>query len=434
MENTSNRRILFAIGFVLFLAIIVLIWYFFYAKPIIAPKLNETNNPFPTNQLPPRSQFINWNQGNTSTTTTEITDPLSYPLVRVWNKPAAGQTFIVQDILKDVVSTVTQGTTTFQTKKTIRATSSVLIFVDRTTGYVYGYPVETGKPFQISNTIIPGVYDAHFFDGGKRVIMRYIDQDKNKIIGLVANVPNVEDGEMALPLEKVQYIPSQVTSVATNFKNDKASYVTKETQGSSVYTLTKNGSALVTTSPFSEWSLSYGGESLYVTAKPSAYISGGTFSIPSFQPEINDKTGLMTTPGANNVMLNSMWGPQGLVTFISVNGATRVLSVRTLATKCGWGEKNFLVCAVPRTLPKATEGLPDDWFQGRVSFNDDMFIINVADGEKYELYTFKNTDGVFDVVNLSFGKGKSYISFNKKQDGSLWLLNLNLLGGGDTSN
>ena len=133
-------------------------------------------------------------------------------------------------------------------------------------------------------------------------------------------------------------------------------------------------------------------------------------------------------------MLNSMWGPQGLVTFISVSGATRVLSVRTLATKCGWGEKNFLVCAVPRTLPKATEGLPDDWFQGRVSFNDDMFIINVADGEKYELYTFKDADGVFDVVNLSFGKGKSYISFNKKQDGSLWLLNLNLLGGGDTSN
>ncbi len=412
----------------LLFVIVVLVWYFVYAKPVIAPKLNETNNPFPTNTLPPRSQFINWG-GETSTTTTEVTDPLLYPLVKVWDKPATGQTFILQNILKDIFATTTQGTTTVVIKKTIRATSTVLVFVDRATGYIYGFSIETGKPFQISNTIIPGVHDAYFFDGGRRVIMRY--QDKNKIVSIVATVPSVEDNEMALPLQQIQYLPGEVTSVASNNKTGKASYLTEGDKGSSVYTLTKNGGALIASSPFKEWSLSYGGDSLYVTSKPSAYVTGGTFSIPSFQPEINDKTGLLTNPGSNNTMLNSMWGPQGLVTFISVNGDTKIISARTLASKCGWGEKNFLVCAVPRTLPKTTEGLPDDWFQGRVSFSDDFFIINTRDGEKYPLYSFKDADGVFDVTQVSVEKNNDYFSFNKKQDASLWLLNLTLLGGDD---
>lgn len=433
MENNSNKRILIAIGFVLFFAIIIIIWYFFYAKPVIGRDINETNNPLPTQTRPPRFQFLNWGEEATSTSTTEVTDPLAVPLVKVWDKPATGQTFINQNILKEVTSTAIQGTTTVEIRKTIRATSTVLLFVDRMTGYVYGFPVETGKPFQISNTIMPGIYDAHIFEDGRKIIMRSIDQEKNKINGIIATIPNVQENEMPLPLSNIEYISLPVTSIASNTKKDKVSYLVATDTGSSVYTITSKGSVFITSSPFKEWALAYGGDDLYVTTKPSAYVPGVTLTLPTFQPEVNEKTGLLSNPGVGGIIINSMWGNQGLATFISNNGDLKVLNTKTLASKCTWGEKAFLVCGVPRTLPRSTEGLPDDWYQGRVSFSDDFFIIDPKDGVSYPLYSFKEEDGIFDIKNITVSKENMFLSFNKKQDASLWMLNIDLLGG-DASN
>lgn len=427
MENNSNRRILIAIGFVLLFAVVVIIWYFFYAKPVIGTKITETNNPLPVRQLPPRFQFLNWGDEDTSTSTTEVTDPLTLPLVQIWDKPAIGQTFITQNILKEVISTSTQGTTTIEVRKTIRATSTVIIFVDKMTGYIYGYPLETGKLFQISNTIMPGVYDAYIFEDGKKVFMRYIDQEKNKIVGVIANIPNVQENEMPLPLTNIQYISSQVTSIATNYKRDKVSYLVANDTGSSIYTLTAKGPALVISSPFKEWNLSYGGDNLYVTTKPSAYVIGATLSVPTFQPEVTEKTGLMSTPGEGGVIVNSMWSSQGVATFISNNGEMKLITSQTLASKCAWGEKKFLLCGVPRTPSRKTEGMPDDWLQGRVSFSDDIFAVDTVTGQTYALYTFKQGEGSFDVTNMTIAKGNIYVSFNKKQDATLWLLNTNLI-------
>ena len=427
MENNSNRRLVLAISLVLLFAVVVIVWYFVYAKPIIAPSIKETNNPFPTNKLPPRFQFLNWGQEDTSTTTTEVTDPLLFPLVRVWDKPATGQVFITQNILKEVVATTTLGTSTTQIKKTVRATSTILLFVDRTTGYVYGFSPLTGKPFQISNTLLPGIYDAYFYEKGDQVMMRYIDQEKNEIVGVTALVPNVQENEMALPLKNVQYIRSNITSITSNLKKEKISYVVTTDSGSDIFTLTKNGASLLTSSPFREWSITYGGDVVYITTKPSAYVEGSTFSIPQLKSEITEKTGLMSTLSSEGIMLNSMWSRDGLATFITNNGDTKNASFKTLASKCSWGERKFLVCAIPRTIPRTTEGLPDDWFQGRVTFNDDFFIIDSSTGESYSFYTFKKEDGLFDVTNISIAEGNKYIGFNKKQDASLWILNTELI-------
>lgn len=427
MENNSNRRILIAIAFVMLFAIVVILWYFFYAKPVIGKNITETNNPLPTQQLRPRFQFLNWGDGETSTSTTEVSDPLMLPLVRVWDKPATGQTFINQDVLKEVTSTSTIGTTTVETKKMVRATSTLILFVDRTTGYVYGYSVEKGISYQVSNTILPGIFDAYIFEDGKKIIMRYIDQEKNKIVGIIASIPTVLENEMPLPLTNIQYIVSPVVSVAVNNKKDRAAYITSNDSGSAIYGATSKGSSLITTSPFKDWKLSFGGDDLYVTSKPSAYVSGATFSLPNFQPEVSERTGLTSKPYEEGLIINSMWSSQGLATFVSNNRELKMVDFKTLAEKCAWGEKRFLVCSVPKLLPRITEGLPDDWYQGRVTFNDDFFAIDALTGESYPLYTFKKDEGIFDVTNIIVSKGNTLITFNKKQDASLWLLNTTLI-------
>ncbi len=142
----NNRKLLFAVGFVLLFAIGVIIWFFVYAQPKPSTTLGNTTNPLLPSGISKRFQFIfNNNDEPTSTSTTEMTFPSPQVLTEIWNKPATGQVFIVQDTVKEVDATSTKGTTTIMIKKLVTATSTILMFVDRTTGYVYAYNRELAK-------------------------------------------------------------------------------------------------------------------------------------------------------------------------------------------------------------------------------------------------------------------------------------------------
>ena len=428
----TNRRLLIAIVGTLLFAIVIIVWYFFYAKPIVAPSLSETKNPLPRESTPAKFQFLTlWGTGVSQSSKTEVVDPLKNPLIQIWGKPATGQTFITRHPLKEFATTSMSisfdvATSSKEEKRLLRATSTSLLFVDKGTGYIYEYPLDTGVPFQVSNSIIPGVEDAYFFDDGKRVIMRYFDKEKGSIIGILANVPNVRDGSSPLSLTKMQYLTGQVTSIAVNQKKDKASYLVGTDSGSSIYTITPKGTVFVASSPFKEWALAYGGEALYLTTKPSAYVEGETVLAPSFQPEISEKTGLMSAPSSNGILLNSMWGRSGLITFLSSRGDVQVLSIKTLAPKCTFGGGVLFICAVPRIVDLPIEGLPDDWLQGGQSFVDDLYMIDMTTGEDAPLYGFSEKEGDFDIRNIVAHDNSTYISFTKKQDQTLWLLNTSI--------
>ncbi len=427
----NNRRILFAIIFVLIFAIVIIAWFFFFASPKKDNTLGNPTDPFPSSSFPKKFLFILNNKEDIppSDSMTEITLQKPQILTEIWSKPTTGQTYIENSDVIEIDATSTIGTTTISNKKLTRATSTVLLFVDKTTGYVYGYKREINKIYQISNTTIPGIHDAYIYNNGKNIILRYADTEKNVIVSVSATIPKVNEKEQAEPLESINNLPSQVTSVVVNKKKTLASYLVAGENSSSIYTLTPKGAVLVATSPFKEWSLSYGGDILFATSKPSAYVPGQTVHIPSFETIISDKTGLMSNPSENSIFLSSMWSSEGLKTFLTNASNQAVLNINTLASKCTWGQKDFLICAVPDIALKAEEGLPDDWFQGTVSFNDSFVTINPVTSEITPLYSF-NTEkvGEFDVTNISLSKNNEYVVFNKKQKGSLWLLDTTLLG------
>lgn len=425
-----NRRLLLSIILVLLFAVGVIVWFFIYAEKKTTPSLGGTADPLSVKTFPKRFQFVfNDDEAPVSTSTTEMTPEKALVLTQIWNKPATGQTFVTEEVIKEVDATSTQGTTTITVKKLVRATSTILMFVDRTTGHIYGYNREINKIYQISNTTIPGIYDAYIFNNGKRVVFRYADNDKHVIVGVLANIPSVNEREQAKPLENTTYLPSQVTSVAVNKKRTLLSYLVAGDRGGSIYTVTPKDTVLVASSPFRELSLSYGGETLYATSKPSAYVGGQTMSLPSFEFVLGEKTGLMSNPSENSIFINSMWSSQGLKTFLSNNGNQVVLNTKTIASKCTWGQKEFLICAIPKTLPRSTEGLPDDWFQGRVSFDDSFVTIDTKTAEVYPLYSFDSNEKIlFDVTGISLSENNILAAFTRKQDTSLWLLDTDLIG------
>ena len=426
----TNRKILIAIGVVLLFAIGVIIWFLLYSTTGTTSTLGEPLDPLAVKSRPRGFQFIHSNTDEQPVTEsfTEITPEQPQVLTEIWKKPATGQVFVEQSITREIDASSTQGTSTVSIKKLVRATSTTLLFVDRITGYVYGYHRDTGKVYQISNSTYPGIYDAYIFNNGKRIILRFADNEKHVIVGVLATIPTVNENEQPRPLENTTFLPSQVTSVAVNNKNTLVSYLVTGDNGASIYTISAKGTAHVANTPFKEWLLSYGGDQLYASSKPSAYIEGQTVLVPTFEFIVGQKTGIMSNPSENNYLLNSMWSSSGLRTFLTHGANQVVLSISTLAPKCAWGRKDFLVCAVPQTLPRKIEGLPDDWFQGAVSFSDSLKTVDIKSAEAYPLYTFDQSKGLtFDVTNMNISPDNTLIIFNRKQNASLWLLDTTLI-------
>ncbi|MBP6948463.1 MAG: hypothetical protein KBC41_01240 [Candidatus Pacebacteria bacterium] len=423
-----NRRLLFAVAFTLLFAVCVIIWFFVYATPRTETTLGKPVDPFAIKELPKKFQFLK-SEGEipVSTSTTEMTFAKPEILTQIWNRPTTGQTFIEKSIVQEIQATTTKGTTTISIKKLIQATSTTLMFVDRITGYIYGYNRESTKIYQISNSTIPGIYDAYIFNNGKQILFRYEDTDTNTIVTELATIPSVGEKEEPKSLENRKFLPEGVTSIALNSKKTLASYLVTSNEGSSIYTIRPSTTDFIASSPHTSWKLSYSGDALFATTKPSAYVEGYTVKIPSFEFIIGNKTGLESNPSEKGTFISSMWSNTGLKTFLSLNGNQKVLDIKTLSSKCAWGQKEFLVCAVPKTLTKSVEGLPDDWFQGRFFFDDSFVTVDTITGEILPLYTFDTTEkGIFDVINISLSKDNSMVTFLRKQDYTLWLLDTNL--------
>jgi hypothetical protein len=424
----EHRRLMILFAAIILFAFGVIVWYFLFSKPEPAPTLDEPTPAFSLRDLPARFGFIFQDDPVEQTTETEVTLPGEQPFIRVWEKPSTGNVFVNRSILREVTATTTVGTSTAVATRTVRATTTVLMFVDRITGYVYGHNIESGQTYQISNTTIPGVYDAYIWNGGDRVLMRYLSSDRRTVLSLVATIPNVQEGRDPQPLTNSTNLPQGISSVAVSQNLSKLSYIVPNDIGASVYTLSGAGASVkIADSPFSEWNLFYGGEALYAHTKPSAYVKGITVSLPSFSRVIGEKTGLVSVGAPNGILLSNMWSRSGLLLFGSQNGVIETHSTRTLAEKCTHMVSSYFLCGVPKALPRSEEGLPDDWYQGRVSFGDSLFMIDAVSGTSEYVYEADSTHGPMDMVSLASARGGELVSFIRKQDGSLFLLNTRLL-------
>lgn len=428
----QHRRLMILFALISLFAFGVILWYFLFSKPAPAPTISGTSNPLSVRDLPARLGFIfGSNEDATSTSETEVTLPGTEPFTQIWNKPATGNIFISRSYLKEITATTTKGTSTVLVTKTVRATTTVLMFVDRSTGYVYGYNVDSGKTYQISNTTIPGVYDAYIWSNGDKVVMRYLDASRKNIVSVLATIPNVSEDHDAQALSSITYLPNNISSIAVNASLSSLSYLVQNGLGSSVYTLGPKGVVHVSDSPFAEWLLSYGGEKLYATTKASAYEEGETVSLPSYSQLFGGKTGLTSLPTNAGLLFNSMWSKTGLSTFVTSGALVIPVNIRTLSAKCSQGVGSLFICGVPKTLPPSSEGLPDDWYQGTISFDDTLMLVDTKQGESYPLYEFDQKYGAMDVTHIQADRSASLISFIRKQDGSLYFLNTNLLSHGD---
>jgi hypothetical protein len=110
---------------------------------------------------------------------------------------------------------------------------------------------------------------------------------------------------------------------------------------------------------------------------------------------------------------------------LSTGTSTEVI-FKTLADKCVWSKirKNEVYCAVPTEIPDAS--YPEDWYKGSVSFVDQIWVLDITNGEVHLLANPLNLSKVLiDAVDLTLDTKENYLYFINKNDLSLWVLDLN---------
>ncbi len=302
-------------------------------------------------------------------------------------------------------------------------------YLERASGNAYAYRARERTLTRISNRTLPGIYEASWLSDGSLVYARYLSGvDGSEIIETYA-LPIGEDAEveggggyfLEQGLEDVTV--QGTTTLATLLPN---------TNGSIATVAAPDGETFRTlfSSPLSSLRLFFSGKNFVTFTKASAQSSGYGFLVDSasgaFEHILGPLKGLsvLPSPKGTYVFYTYALGSSLRSELLTLSDRfSKAIPIGTLSEKCVWAaDESSLYCAVPRAVSGT---LPDDWYQGALSFSDRIWRIDL-DGRVAVLVVDPKTVGnvEVDAVNLSVDSENNILIFTNKKDGSLWAYDL----------
>lgn len=320
---------------------------------------------------------------------------------------------------------------------TSTATTTYIWYMDRGVGHVYQTQVDSNEKKLLSNTTLPRVYNT-VWASNSRIIAQYDKEGDGSIVNFYGEVAPVNIGTST---DKSPYvtrgysIPGEIIDLALSPKNDKLFSLIKEENQTAGYISSLDGSkrVLVWTNPLSEWVTSWPEENI-ITLTTKATSMG-----PGYMYALNLKTGVITKKLGGIRGLTSLTNTTATkILFTSVNASGIVMRIgnftdntardaviKTLPEKCVWSKLNpeDAYCAVPTNITGTNH--PDAWYQGALSFTDQIWHINTTTGEVHILANLLDISGkIIDVTKPMLDKNEEYLIFTNKRDLSLWSLDL----------
>ncbi len=297
-----------------------------------------------------------------------------------------------------------------------------LRYVERATGHIYQMNLSNGSSGKISNSTIPGVYEALFNGDASSVVYRYVSPGERSITSFLATLGG-----------KSEFLSSDILETSLSPLKDQLFEIIKTKSGVSGYTrsFSLNNTKQVFSSSFTEWLPQWiNDKNIILTSKPSYLVNGSVFSlditngtltkiiggIPGITT-LSDKTGKNILYGASLDVGPKMY-------LFNINDHTsKDLGVYGLPEKCTWNKDgSFIICAVPSKI-MGTQ-FPDSWYQGNISFDDYFIKIDAGSGSVTPITSVGEGESI-DAINLFFNNDESKIFFTNKKDYTLWGLDLN---------
>ncbi|MCE9585665.1 hypothetical protein K8Q94_03535 [Candidatus Nomurabacteria bacterium] len=387
------------------------------------------------------------------TPSTDNTTPQKQKLNRVSSMPIAGFTIYKKEIFKEVPdilptpATETNPTDTATSpiqkiatkiKTAIKPTAPATEFVPavkyiaKENGNIYQTLASRIDERRFTTTIIPRVHDAYFGNNGDTVVMRYLKSDNKTIETFVGNLPKEVIGGDTTSDTSVQgiFLPEDITDYSISPDTSKIFYLFNLNENSIGISsdILNNKKSQIFTSAFNEWLTQYPNDKMVtLTAKPSAFAPGYMYSIDpdkkDFNKILSNINGLTTLTSPNGKMV--LYGNSNMSLNIYSTGTltSKTLSMKTLPEKCVWSKNNdFIYCSVPEFLNSGS--YPDDWYQGLVSFTDQIWKIDTVTGSGSLIADLPTIGGDIDGTQLATDEGENYLYFVNKKDSYLWELNL----------
>lgn len=429
---TNRRKLILISSTILALVLVsIFVWFGFRNKRVAldATRTATEAELFPSGEFLPSQDTLNLNNASSTTPIEEApTSDATGRFYSVSTRPVGGLVLVGQ------------------------ATSSSLIYVEKTTGHLYrlrpGIAAE-----RISNTTIPKV---QWVSGGQSgtsttLILRHPrDGRLQTFLGNIALQPTsagdnflTNPDENLPPLEGALRSP-EILSLAVSPTQEQFVWLEPSGNESVLYLANLDGSQQETLfrSPYSEWQIAWASSTtLALQSRTSALANGSLYfwnlRTKAFQPIITNVLGLSTLVGPDlNQILYSGLGEQGLV-FGVYNRVSKLfgrLSIRTWPEKCVWSRDGVVAyCAVPNNLSNAYR-YPDDWYRGEVTINDNIWKIDTVSGQNEIIFspTTANLNISLDAEKLLLNEEETTLYLTNRYDQRLWALTLHeTLGSGE---
>ncbi len=368
------------------------------------------------------------------TTETESTVKLK----KVSSFPVAGFGIFTKERFKDVQAVVAPTEQTDSGGQVVKPAAPptefapAVRYVQKTTGNIYQTFADKIDERRFSSTIVPRVYEAYFGNNGETVIMRYLKTDKI-IKTFVGGLQKEYLGADSVGTNEItgSFLPENISDLSLSYDFSKMFYLFSVGDGATgaTFSFQNNAKVQIFDSPFTEWLSSWPNSKMVtITTKPSSNIPGYMYAVNPDKKDFNKVLGgingltTLTSPDGKTVLYadNNL----SLSIFSTDTGNSYVLGVKTLPEKCVWGSKSDIIyCAVPKYSDRVQ--YPDFWYQGEVSFSDEIWKIDAASGSTTIISNPASISGEeVDGIKLALDESQNYLFFINKKDSYLWELSL----------
>lgn len=408
----QKTKIILIVTFVIVVGILIGVYFYFSSKntttPTSNPSLLQKFNPFGTSA---KNGTTTTSGGVVGQTTNVGTKAIS-KFYQITNFAVAGALF-----LEDMRPLPASNDTTAPTSELAPSVR----YVERSTGHINQMYLDTKKSGTISNSTIPGVYEAIFNNRATSTIYRYVSTDNITITSFLASLGG-DSNFLSSNIETISLSPDK-TQFFSIIKN--ANGVTGTTNS-----FDKTKTTQVFTSAFSEWLPQWvTDKNIYLTTKPSYLVSGSVYilnitngTLSKIFGGINGLTTLADNDG-NFILYNASLNVGPKLNVFDIKNHTSVdLGVYGLPEKCIWSSDNINVyCALPNTIVGIE--YPDYWYQGLVSFTDYFVKINTKTKNIITIVNSKD-EAPIDATKLFLNNKENKLFFTNKKDSTLWSLDL----------
>jgi hypothetical protein len=313
--------------------------------------------------------------------------------------------------------------------------TSAIRVTARADGHIYDVMLDTGNIRRVSNNSIYKIYESVWLPSGSTTIYRYIN-NSGSVVQTYSGKLIASTSLAALPDAPIAtllgtFLPENIGSIVPSPTGSRIFYIAPGQTDTQGVIANPDGSkkTAIFSSAILEWKATWPIEStITLTTKPASGINGILYFLDTrgnMKRILGGVPGLqtLTNPQASTVLISDQ--NEFLRLYDVKSGQSSILSLNTFTDKCVWSlkKKNTLYCAVPTELPSGI--YPDNWYQGNISFSDEIYRINASTGTSTVIGRLKASySRDLDVINPTLSPSEDYLMFMNKKDLSVWAYKL----------